>query len=95
MSEVVKVELELPRDIVGALDISVWELKRYAKELIALELFKEGRISAGKAAELLEIPKADFIELLSRRGITYLDQPPEELKAEVEAIEQLIERCAK
>lgn len=90
MSDTLKVELEFPQDVVAALDISVWQLGQRAKELIALELFREGRISTGKAAELLDIPKIDFIELLSGYRIPYLDQAPEDLKAEVEAIEQLI-----
>jgi len=42
----------------------------YEKEsriLIATELYREGEISAGKAAELADMPFEDFIEQLKKR----------------------------
>ena len=65
-----------------------WETLK--KELVALELCREGRISAGKAAELAGMRKVDFIELLSRMGIDYLNQPYEELAADVVTVERLL-----
>ena len=45
------VALNLPRDLLGALDIPQVQLETRLRELIALELFREGRISSGKGAE--------------------------------------------
>ena len=47
------VALELPRDLLGALEVPQTQLEARLRELIALELFREGRISSGKGAELL------------------------------------------
>ena len=58
------VSLELPKDMLGTLDVSETRLGTRLKELIAIELFREGRISSGKGAELLGVPKVDFIRLL-------------------------------
>jgi len=89
------VTLELPRDLVGALDVPQVRLASRLQELIALELFREGRISAGKGAELLGISKLDFIHLLARHGIAYFTESPEELAAEVATLERLLsERTA-
>ncbi|MEF8939138.1 MAG: UPF0175 family protein, partial [Salinivenus sp.] len=53
---------------------------------IALELFREERISSGKAADLLGISKAEFVDLLDQHGIAYFTETPKELDAQVEAV---------
>lgn len=78
----VKFEVELPSDLVMALNIEHSELGRRAKEWIALELFQEGIISAGKAAEILGQHKSAFLQLLAAHRLPYLDSAPEELEAD-------------
>jgi predicted HTH domain antitoxin len=80
-----KVEIELPRDLLTALEIPESELGRRAKEWIALELFQEGEISSGKAGEILGLSKARFLDLLNERRLPYLDVGPRELEREVAA----------
>jgi predicted HTH domain antitoxin len=82
-----RVEIELPRDLVAALDIPESELGRRAKEWVVLELFQEGEISAGKAGQILGFSKARFLDLLNERGLPYLDAGSEELEQEVAAAE--------
>jgi predicted HTH domain antitoxin len=85
-----KVALELPRDLPSALDVPQAQMEDRLRELIALELFREGRVSSGKGAELLGVSKLAFIQLLSQRGIDYFDESPEELQAEVSMLDQLL-----
>ena len=61
------------------------------KTLIALELFRQDRISSGKAAELLDISKAAFIQLLARYDIPYFTETPEELDAQVAAVRRRLD----
>jgi predicted HTH domain antitoxin len=82
-----KVEIELPSDLLTALDIPESDLGRRAKEWIALELFQEGEISAGKAGEILGLSKSRFLDLLNERGLPYLDAEPRELEREMAAAE--------
>jgi predicted HTH domain antitoxin len=80
-----RVEIELPRDLLTALEIPESELGRRAKEWVVLELFQEGEISAGKAGEILGLSKAYFLDLLNERRLPYLDADPRELAEEVSA----------
>jgi len=84
------VSLDLPRDLLGALDVPEARLETRLRELIALELFREGYISSGKGAELLGISKLDFIHLLAQHGIPYFAESPEELVAEVATVERVL-----
>jgi predicted HTH domain antitoxin len=86
------VRLNLPRDLLRVLDVSETGLEKRIRELIALELFREGRISSGKGGELVEISKWDFIQLLSRYNVPYFNQSPEDLVAEVHLLETLLNK---
>lgn len=89
------VNLELPRDILAALDVPEAELGARLRELIAVQLFREGRISSGKAAELLGVSKSEFVDLLARSGLNYFAQSPEEFVAEVSALESVVPQSDK
>jgi len=80
-----KVEIELPGDLLTALHIPEADLGRRAQEWVVLELFQEGEISAGKAAEILGSTKARFVDLLNERRLPYLDAEPGELEREMAA----------
>jgi len=80
-----KVEIELPGDLLTALEIPEADLGRRAQEWVVLELFQEGEISAGKAAEILGSTKARFVDLLNERRLPYLDAEPGELEREMAA----------
>jgi len=82
-----KVEIELPRDLLIALAIPESDLSRRAKEWVVLELFQEGEISAGKAGEILGLSKSRFLDLLNERRLPYLDADPGELEREMAAAE--------
>jgi predicted HTH domain antitoxin len=83
------VPIELPRDLLGLLDVPSEHLETRLRELIALELFREGRISSGKGAEMLEMSKLAFVRLLFQHGIPYFTETVEELKVEVAQVEQI------
>lgn len=84
------IPLKLPRDILGLLDVPRAELALRLRELIALELFREQRISSGKGAELLGISKLGFVSLLARYNMSYFTETPEELVNEVAILEQFL-----
>ncbi|PZO40409.1 MAG: hypothetical protein DCF21_08895 [Leptolyngbya sp.] len=85
------VSLQVPRDLLGTLDVSEKQMAGQLLELVALELFRQGRISTGKGAELLGISKWGFVQILSRHTIPYFTDSPEELELEVNVAEALLD----
>lgn len=79
------VHLELPRELLGTLGVSEADLSAALKTLIALELVRQGRISAGKAAELAGVSRVEFVQLMADQDISYFTETPEDLAAQVEA----------
>jgi predicted HTH domain antitoxin len=57
--------------------------RRQSREGRVLKLLQEGEISSGKAAEILGLSKACFLDLLAERSLSYLDGSPEELEREL------------
>jgi len=55
------------------------------KELSILELYRRKEISSGKAAELLDMERFEFVRYASRLGIPFLDMSKEELERDIEA----------
>jgi predicted HTH domain antitoxin len=53
-----------------------------------LSLYRQDRISSGKAARLLGVHRLEFIRLLAEEKIPYLDYTAEELDAELKALER-------
>jgi len=53
------------------------------RELAVVELFREARVSSGKAAEVLGMERLEFLALLHRLRVPFFDQDPEELQHDV------------
>lgn len=86
------ISFELPRELLGALDVSEADLTTKLKTLIALELVREGRVSSGKAADLVGISKAEFVQLLAVQGIPYFTETADELAGQVAAAACLLDK---
>jgi predicted HTH domain antitoxin len=60
--------IEIPQDILGIIGKHK-DIEKESRMLIAAELYREGEISAGKAAELANLPYEDFLDELEKRRI--------------------------
>ncbi len=76
--------------ILGVPDIPERQLGNRLRELIVLELVREGRISSGKGAEITGMGKGDFIRLMARNGISCFTETPDELGDQIEMMEKLL-----
>lgn len=83
------VQIELDQDLVALLQALNRPVKDAARELIVLELYREGELSSGKSAQLLGLSREDFIRRASARGIPYLQLSREELRREAQESESL------
>lgn len=66
----VEIKLEVPEFLVGTVDIDKNKLGEYIRQTLAVELYREGKLSLGKAKELAGLEnKWEMIQLLSSRGV--------------------------
>jgi len=82
MADTVTVPIILPRKFVALLGAPE-QAAETAREYILLGLYVEGRISGGKAAELLGLTRRGFLSLLARKGIDCFRLTPGEWAEEV------------
>lgn len=59
-----------------------------AREFIILGLYQEGRLSGGKAAQLLGVTYRGFVAVLARKGIPFFRYDEQDWAREVEAVRQ-------
>lgn len=81
-----KMELTVAEDILMALNEKPAEFLQNMRTFAAVKFFELGKLSLGKAAELAEMSKLDFIELLSKQGVSVYNYPPEELEDDLSSI---------
>ena len=86
--EMMILEVTVPKDLYASLGFSRTQAAEQLKEFSVLGLYQERRISAGKAAEMLNMHKAEFIRLLARARVPYFDYTTEELTNEFGAVDQ-------
>jgi predicted HTH domain antitoxin len=81
--------LNLQDDVIRLLEEGNRPAEEAARELIVLELFRQGVMSRGKAAEILGLSYLDFLRRASSAGIPVIDMTPEEWEQEMETIRRL------
>ncbi|MFY9820998.1 MAG: UPF0175 family protein [Thermoanaerobaculia bacterium] len=75
--------IEIPEGLLTTLQQSPGEVERDVRLTAAIEWFRRGIISQGRAAEIAGIPRADFIDELAARKIDTIHVDFEELKREI------------
>ena len=54
-----------------------------AKTILAAQLYKQGKLSLGQAAEVAALSKRAFAEILGRYGVSLFGTDPSELKEDL------------
>lgn len=75
------VSIELPEDVVKLFGEK--ELEASLKKWTLLELVRTGKLSSGKAAEILGITRWEFMELMSSHDVPIANFPEEELERQM------------
>lgn len=86
--ETMTLEIAVPKNLFTMLGLSKAQAATAVKEFWVLRLYLERRISAGKAAELLDMTKREFVRLLARWRIPYFDYTDEELEDEFRVLDE-------
>ncbi|MBI4688313.1 MAG: UPF0175 family protein [Nitrospirae bacterium] len=77
------IQITLPSEVLDKLSTTYQDSTDLIKEAAVLELYREGRISSGKAAEILGMDRFEFIKYAGMKGIPFIRITPEELEEEV------------
>jgi predicted HTH domain antitoxin len=83
------VPLELPAELVRLAQFDTDNLSHETAKVVALDLFREGKISIGRAAELCETPVAAFMDFAAAHGVPPLSYDLEDLEHDRSTIAKL------
>jgi predicted HTH domain antitoxin len=83
------VPLKLPADLVKAARLDTGDLSMEAAKLLALELFRENKVSLGRAAELCQTPLASFMDFAARHEVSPIRYGDPELEEDRQALAEL------
>jgi predicted HTH domain antitoxin len=91
-TEKVKVEMHFAPDVLVAMQMVGLHgdrLEQEMKKATAIDLFRRGLLSTGKAAELAGICLADFMDLLLAHDVPVVEYTIEEYEKDMKAFERL------
>ena len=83
------IELQLDDDLAGLLRAEGRPLEECVSEMLVLELYRRGELSSGRAAELLKMPRFEFIRHASSLGIPAINMNREQWESQRAASESL------
>ncbi len=76
------VHIELPAALLKAANLEDSNLSQEAARLLALELYREDKVSLGRAAELCQTPLAAFMDFAAKHNVSPLRYGVEDMEEE-------------
>ena len=76
------VRVDLPSELLRAANLEERNLSQEAARLLALELYREDKVSLERAAELCQTPLAAFMDFATKHGVPPLRYTYEDLEEE-------------
>jgi len=83
------VDVKLPAELLRVANLEGSRLSQEAARLLALELYREDRVSLGRAAELCQTPLAAFMDFAAKHGVPPLRYSFEDLQEERQTADRL------
>jgi len=74
------VDVKLPSELPRVANLEESSLSQEAARLLALELYREDKVSLGRAAELCQTPLAAFMDFAAKHGVPPLRYSFEDLE---------------
>lgn len=85
----ITIPVEIPADIMIALNESEQELKNHFQVALAMMLFQEGKLTIGKATQLSGLTRYTFEKALAKNNIPVSNPSFEQVMADVEKLKGL------
>jgi predicted HTH domain antitoxin len=83
------VDVKLPSELLKAANLEGNSLSQEAARLLALELYREDKVSLGRAAELCQTPLTAFMDFAAKHGVPPLRYSFEDLEEERQIADHL------
>ncbi|MCX9012820.1 MAG: UPF0175 family protein [Candidatus Methanoperedens sp.] len=83
------VSVDLPKELLHILKVRELDFPKAVRESLAVELYREGLISLGKAAEIAMVSKWEMFEILAAKKVP-LQYYPEDLKQDIETLKSAL-----
>jgi predicted HTH domain antitoxin len=83
------VRIELSSALLRATNLEEGNLSQEAARLLALELYREDKVSLGRAAELCQTPLAAFMDFAAKHSVPPLRYSYEDLEEERRSADRL------
>ena len=81
--------MKLPSELVQVANLEESSLPQEAARLLALELYREDKVSLGRAAELCQTALAAFMDFAAKHGVPPLRYSFEDLEEERQTADRL------
>jgi len=78
-----ELRLSYPDDLETAVHLSADEFAARFRLMAALKMFELGMLSSGKAAELAQLSRAEFLEACGRYSVSAFNYADEEVESEL------------
>lgn len=78
-----------PKELIHVFKIRKNDLSKVVHESLAVELYRDGKISLGKAAEIAKMSKWEIFELLAAKKVP-LQYYPEDLEQDRETLKKVL-----
>jgi len=80
----VKVQVNFPKEVLIKTGRTKEKVALELKQMMALELYRNGELSFGQAARLAEMRHSDFINFLGKHKVSVFNYTSEELEEELQ-----------
>ncbi len=82
-------DVKLPSELLRVANLEGSSLSQEAARLLALELYREDKVSLGRAAELCQTPVPAFMDFAAKHGVPPLRYSFEDLEEERQTADRL------
>lgn len=83
------VSIDFPRDLINIFKIREKEFPHKVRETLSIELYREGLVSIGKAAEIAKVSIWEMQEILARKKVP-LNYYSEDLEADIKTLRKVL-----
>jgi predicted HTH domain antitoxin len=91
-AETIRVEVELPKTFSLTTKVKEKDMDKFIRETLAVELYRERKVSLGKAAEIAGARnKWEMLMMLNKAGVS-IDYTAENAEKDVETLKKVLKR---